>query len=396
MKKFFILLIFIFFFSECISLSKKEVLKEQSYSKESSINLKTSKFLESEPINNTLLAKQDNVQEQNVYTKRQIIYESSVNLQVKKIQNALDTIKFIIDTNKGYIESSKIEEDQATAYIKIRIPVQNFFYVLEEIFKIGRVLSHKITAEDVTKNLLDIESRIKTLYQLRNRLYELFKKAQSVEEKAKILKEINRLTTEIENLEARKKYLKDKATYSTIHVYFFTKEKEEGSFLYDSPFEWIKKLDPLNRTIFNRDSFFNGLQKTNVSLKEVFQSIKIPPEFFNNEKNFIEKNSLYAFYTPLGTGIRIGIIQNEPWGDFTFWLNALKKEFLDRNYEILLKDEQSQQRTTYLHSKIDDGIKQYYYTVGLFLKNASIVVIEIFYPSEVEFNKYNQIIKELL
>lgn len=398
MKKFFIVIILLNFFTVCISLSKKEILEDSSYPQESSKDIKKSKFYEYEQTNQNIVTKQSNIvaKDQNIYNKRQIIYESYANIQVKKINSALDTIKSIVDNNKGYIESSSIDEKQASAYVKIRVPVEKFFYVLDEIFKIGRVISHSITAEDVSKKLHDVQSRLNTLNQLRNRLYELFKKAQNVEEKAKILKEINRLTTEIENLEARQKYLKDKATYSTIEISLFTKEKDEGSPLYDSPFQWIKKLDPLNRTIFNDDILWNVFFKTNITLKEVFESIKIPSTFFDNKNDFIEKNNLYAFYTPSGSGIRVGIVQNEPLGDINFWLKALKEEFNKRNYDIIQKDEQLHQEIKYLHLKINDGIKQYYYTVGVFLKKENIIVIEIFYPGEDDFNKYNKIIKELL
>lgn len=395
MYKFFTIVILINFLSVCVNikdnqLSQKSNLQEVKISNESS----RTHFNNSLQFNRTPVNKQlDTTLENDIYFSRYIIYQSSVNIQVKNIHYALDTINFIVKNQKGYIEFSNIDDYQATAYIKIRIPVQNFFYVLEEVFKIGRIISHTITAEDVTRKILDIKTRLHTLYQLRNRLYELFKKTQNTEEKAKILKEINRLTTEIETLEAKQKYLKDKVTYSTIEISLSLKQKEEDLLLYDSPFKWIRNLDPLNRSILNRRQFvFSKI----MSLEEVFNLIKKPSEFFDNVNNFINKEDLYAFYTSSGTGIRIGIVYNEPRGDVNFWLNALRREFTKRNYDILQKNEKSLKQDSYLHLKIYDGIKQYFYTVGISLKKESIVVIEVFYPNEDDFNKYNMIIKELL
>jgi len=198
----------------------------------------------------SVIQQQEAIYNQENTTKRQIIYESQLNIQVRRIEHAIDNIKSIIDSYKGYIESSQIHQERNEARIKIRVPVDKFFNALDDLFKIGYISSYQIRAEDVTKKLQDVESRLNTLKKLRDRLYELFKNVKDVKQKAKILKEINRLTAEIEELEAKQKFLNDKATYSTIEVYLSTKEREENSIVKISPFDWIRKIDPLKRTIF--------------------------------------------------------------------------------------------------------------------------------------------------
>jgi len=340
----------------------------------------------------SVIQQQEAIYNQENTTKRQIIYESQLNIQVRRIEHAIDNIKSIIDSYKGYIESSQIHQERNEARIKIRVPVDKFFNALDDLFKIGYISSYQIRAEDVTKKLQDVELRFNTLKKLRDRLYELFKNVKDVKQKAKILKEINRLTAEIEELEAKQKFLKDKATYSTIEVYLSTKEREENSIVKISPFDWIRKIDPLKRTIFNTDlSFYESFVA-----KEIFDSIKIPSDFFNNKEKFI-KNDDYIIYNSSGVGIRVGFIENEPVGSKDFWLLALKEEFLKRKYNILMEKKGS--KLNYLHTEIIDGVNQYYYTIGIWTKHSRdksyVVINEIYYPEKEYFEKYKKTIEEL-
>lgn len=337
---------------------------------------------------NIILQKKEN-------QKRQIIYESHLEMQVKKIEETIEKIKKSIDSYKGYIEILENRKEENYSYLKIRIPIDHFFNFLDELFQLGNIVKHSIYAEDVSKKLQDIESRIKILKQLRNRLYELFKKATKVEEKAKILKEINRITTEIEELESREIFLKDKATYSTIDLYLRTSESIDKPIFLTTPFDWIQNLNPLQRTIYNEYSptlqyLFFFKQDTFYTL---LKKIKQPENFFNNKENFVKKEDLYLFYSPLNTGIRVGVVPNTPSGNLNFWTIALKQELQKRNYEILSEEKQEESfKITY---KINDGIKTYFYTLYIFLLKKEIAVIEIFYPNEISYTNDSIKIKEL-
>ncbi|MFN3603921.1 MAG: DUF4349 domain-containing protein [Leptonema sp. (in: bacteria)] len=330
---------------------------------------------------------QQNITIQKQDQKRQIIYESNMDLQVKKIEEAIENLKVLTNSFKGYIEILEERKEENYSYLKIRIPIENFFSFLEELYKLGNVSRYSIYAEDISRKLQDVESRIETLKQLRNRLYELFKNAKKVEEKAKILKEINRLTTEIEELESRQEYLKDKATYSTIDLYLRTSESKDKPIFLNPPFVWIQNLNPLQRSIFNStpgifESLF-GFYKKN-TFANLLKKIKKPENFFDNKRNFLERD-LYLFYSPLSVGIRFGLVPNEPFGDLEFWNIAIKQEFIKRNYELILEKKEKDIFT--LNFKINDGIKIYYYTLQIFLIEEQIAVVEIFYPNELAYTQ---------
>ncbi|GIX41450.1 MAG: hypothetical protein KatS3mg129_1183 [Leptospiraceae bacterium] len=402
MKNYFVVL-FLFYFILCAGLQRKEIVQEADkvYPQEQRKTYYQKEEYYNNNINQSIVQKQENINNYNIPKKRQIIYESKLNIQVKKIKESIEQINTIVKSYKGYIDSSNIEQEDTNAYLKIRIPVDKFFDALDKLFKIGKVTSHSIMAEDISRKLQDIESRLKTLKQLRERLYNIFKKADKVEEKAKILKEINRLTSEIEDLEARQKYLKDKATYSTIEIFLSTKEKEENNLIHISPFFWIKNLDPLTRTIYNKEyPFYEELLLWFTLRRDTFEnivdSLKIPANFYNNKENFF-RNDSYVIYSPTGVGVRVGLIKNEPEGTKDFWIYAIKEEFIKRNYLIL--SEKKDTNLNYINIQYNDGVKQYYYTVGVFIKNTLqenyIVVIEIFYPQENDYEKHKKIIGEL-
>jgi len=130
--------------------------------------------------------------------------------------------------------------------------------------------------------------------------------------------------------------------------------------------------------------------------KEIFDSIKIPSDFFNNKEKFI-KNDDYIIYNSSGVGIRVGFIENEPVGSKDFWLLALKEEFLKRKYNILMEKKGS--KLNYLHTEIIDGVNQYYYTIGIWTKHSRdksyVVINEIYYPEKEYFEKYKKTIEEL-
>ncbi len=395
MKKLFVILIMLDFFF-CSSLKE---IQEISHSRNEETTLYPKKALDLKEQDTYYQDHQPTIQYQpNIYQKkeekRQIIYESRIELQVKKIEETIQIIKKYTESYKGYIEVLENRKDENSSYLKIRIPVEHFFGLLDQLFLLGNVKKHSIFAEDVSKNLQDVESRIKTLKHLRNRLYELFQKATKVDEKAKILKEINRLTSEIEELEATQEYLKNKSTYSTIELFLKTGESWEKPIFLTSPFLWIQNLNPLQRTIFNEPQGFFSKFFVKNTFYTLLNKIKVPETFFNNKENFIHKKEPYLLYSPLSVGIRLGVIPNEPYGTSEFWTKAIQEEFKKRNYELI--SEKKENNIKYLSFKINDGIRVYYYEIQIFTIDEEVAIIEIFYPNESAYNQMNSKIKNLL
>ena len=80
-----------------------------------------------------------------------------------------------------------------------------------------------IDALDVTEEYIDVETRINTKKDLRDRYRELLKQATKVDEILNIEKEVGNLQTEIESFERRMKSLNDRIAFSTITVIYYQK-----------------------------------------------------------------------------------------------------------------------------------------------------------------------------
>jgi len=140
----------------------------------------------------------------------------------------------------GYIAR---EEQQESAYkientITIKVPVDRFDEtVLQLAGDSDKLVSKRITAEDVTMQLVDTKSRLETKREVRERYLELLKQARSMKDILQVQNEINSLQEEMDGAAGRIAYLGHAASYSTINLNFYevldpsAKNTEEPSFL---------------------------------------------------------------------------------------------------------------------------------------------------------------------
>ena len=91
---------------------------------------------------------------------------------------------------------------------------------LEEIAKLGPVVSRQVEVLDVTEAYTDLEIQLKGKQAPLARFQEILKKAEKVEDILKIESEVSRLTTEIEQLEGKLRLMKSQIVMSRIEVRF--------------------------------------------------------------------------------------------------------------------------------------------------------------------------------
>ena len=94
---------------------------------------------------------------------------------------------------------------------------------MKEIDKQARYVNFRdIKTEDVSKQFVDLESRLKTKREVEQRYMEILrKKAGTIEELLNAEKQIGELQEEIEATISRINYLKDEVRYSTINLEFY-------------------------------------------------------------------------------------------------------------------------------------------------------------------------------
>ncbi len=152
--------------------------------------------------------------------QRDIVYTGAISVRVTSVDEAASKLAGMVSVAGGFIGNDQrtLNNDQSTATITIRVPVDKFTGLVDQVGKLGTEESRQISAEDVTAKMIDLESRIKTQQASVDRIRVLLAKAQSVSEIATIEGELSRREADLESLQAQQRSLADLATYSTVTV----------------------------------------------------------------------------------------------------------------------------------------------------------------------------------
>jgi hypothetical protein len=152
---------------------------------------------------------------------RKVIMTADVALEVKEFQPVADRIMTIAESNLGYISQSTMAGgtgQRKSGAITVRVPVKNFSRALDEICKLGKVISRNLQGQDVTEEYVDLQARVKSKQRTEERMYAILSKARTIEETLRVEGEIEKIHTEIEQLLGKIKYLENRADLSTISV----------------------------------------------------------------------------------------------------------------------------------------------------------------------------------
>ncbi len=163
---------------------------------------------------------QADYEESGVTTTRKVITTSNIRLEIKELEDILDTIVGIAHKYDGFVSNSYVNayDEYKTGSITIRVPSVKHDVAVKEITDLGKVKSKSTSGRDVTEEYIDLEARLRNLNREEERLLEILKKAEDVKDFLDVERELARVRGEIEILTGRKKYLDDRIEYSTIVV----------------------------------------------------------------------------------------------------------------------------------------------------------------------------------
>jgi len=153
--------------------------------------------------------------------KRIITKRANISVEVEAIDKAQKALVALVKENGGYITNSNHYEDGYNASVKI--PSSKLVETLDAIAGLGDKISQSISQNDVTRQFVDNEARLKNLILFRDKMQKLLTHTTNIQEIVKIEREIRRVQIEIDSLKGRQKYLQDAVALSPIRVNF--KEK---------------------------------------------------------------------------------------------------------------------------------------------------------------------------
>jgi hypothetical protein len=155
---------------------------------------------------------------------RRIRRSSSIWLATTELQDTLSNIREIASANSGYVESSNFSSFRfndhllASGYYILRVPVQHFDRVNEQIQEIAKVESVIVSNEDMTSQFNDSERRLVIRRQEEERILYMLGNATEIEDILEIEGRLSNIRLVIEQYIRRMSELDYAASFSTITV----------------------------------------------------------------------------------------------------------------------------------------------------------------------------------
>ncbi|MCX5772011.1 MAG: DUF4349 domain-containing protein [Candidatus Hydrogenedentes bacterium] len=118
--------------------------------------------------------------------------------------------------------------ERHTVVLEVRVPADKLDGALEALDAFGKVLNRQVNAQDVTKEYVDNESRIRNLTKTEERLLDHLSKTGKMEDTLKIEVEINRVRDQLELIQGRQRVLSHRVAFSSITATFTEAPKAES------------------------------------------------------------------------------------------------------------------------------------------------------------------------
>ncbi|GLW96646.1 DUF4349 domain-containing protein [Microtetraspora sp. NBRC 16547] len=150
---------------------------------------------------------------------RAVIYTAQLTVRVKDVTAAADQAKQIVTGAGGYVseERSNSYSKRDEAVIAFKIPPAGYPDVLARLSRdLGKRESLNQGAQDVTEEVADVASRVKSAESALGQFRTLLSKAQKIGEILEIEREISSREAELEALQARQKALAAQTGMATV------------------------------------------------------------------------------------------------------------------------------------------------------------------------------------
>ncbi len=153
---------------------------------------------------------------------RQVIKTGQVEMQVDDIGASNQAVERLVSRYNGYISQSETTSSnyQLGSNLVLRIPAEQFDTILGQVVTQGVHITRKsISAQDVTQEYVDIQIRLQTKKEVRDRYVDILRnQAKTVKDVLLAEEQIRGLQEEIEAAEGRLRYLKNQTSLATIYL----------------------------------------------------------------------------------------------------------------------------------------------------------------------------------
>ncbi len=152
-------------------------------------------------------------------TPSQIVRTATLTVQTKDVAAALARARAAVDGAGGYAADETTDRDPQghdRSRIVLRVPPEEYDAVLGRLSGLGKLLSREVSAKDVTDQVVDVDSRIKSQRASVSRVRALMAKATTISDIVSLESELSTRESNLESLEAELKSLKERTGMATV------------------------------------------------------------------------------------------------------------------------------------------------------------------------------------
>ena len=159
---------------------------------------------------------------------------ASTDVSSSNFENTIDEVELLVKNFSGNISNTYLSTNYQglkSYNLTMNIPAEDFENFLKEVEDISKFTNINLNANDVTKYVLDIDSRLKSLNEEKEALEEIKEEAVSTSDKLQVQSQLRYINQDIQVLEGQKEYYENSISYSSL-----TLDIREGSGV--SLFSW--------------------------------------------------------------------------------------------------------------------------------------------------------------
>ncbi|MFC4329318.1 DUF4349 domain-containing protein [Streptomyces andamanensis] len=149
----------------------------------------------------------------------QIVRTASLTVEVRDVAKALATARAAAQDAGGYVGDENTDRDaegHERTRVVLRVPVDRYDALLARLEGSGRLVERSAKAEDVTGQVVDVDSRIRSQRASVARVRALMDKAGSLGDVVSLESELSRREADLEALLAQQASLKDRTSLATV------------------------------------------------------------------------------------------------------------------------------------------------------------------------------------
>lgn len=153
--------------------------------------------------------------------EKKVIKTANLQLEVKKLYAARTALDTLVKKYNAEIvnETQNSEYNRIDNSLVIRVLPDNFEALIADVEKLAVNVQYKqINAQDVTKQFVDLETRLQTKRDVIARYREILKTAKTVTDILAVEEKLRLVIEEVESIEAQLKYLRDQVGMSSVNV----------------------------------------------------------------------------------------------------------------------------------------------------------------------------------